>query len=107
MLTKAILTIVVAGVFLAASSPLHAAVDGSLKCKEAKAKGAGKEAFDFLKAHGKNGKKRNDAKLSSDISKAESKFAKSFSKAESKGECVASGDATDVEAHSIWVLRKA
>jgi len=97
MLTKAILTIA-AGVFLGASSPLHAAVDG-LKCREAKARGAGKEVFDFLKAHGKNGKKRNDVKLSSDISKAESKFAKSFSKAESKGECVTSGDANDVEAH--------
>jgi hypothetical protein len=87
------------GVFVIVGSPLaHAAGDPFGRCKEAKAKAAGKKAFDLLKAFGKNIKKENPGKLESAILKAQSKFTKGFTKAESKGECQTSGDSDAIEA---------
>ena len=81
-----------------AGSPAHGATDAAATCKEAKAKVAGKKAFDLVKAFGKNLKKPDAAKLDADVSKALSKFAKGFSKAESKGGCRTSGDWEAIEA---------
>jgi hypothetical protein len=83
---------------LAATSAAHAGADPAAVCKNAKAKAAGKEASDVLKAHGKNKKKRSDAKLAASISKAESKLTKSFTKAEDKGGCGTTGDAAQIDA---------
>jgi hypothetical protein len=69
------------GVFVCAGSPAQAAGDLAATCKEAKARTAGKKAFDLLKAFGKNGKKPDAAKLAGDVSKAQSKFTKGFGKA--------------------------
>ena len=75
----------------------HAGVPWDALCKEQKTKAAGKKGFDLLKAFGKNMKKTDDARLASDISKAESKFTKGFSKAESKGACVTTADSDAIE----------
>jgi len=85
------------GLFVVAGSSVHAAVDAGDLCKEAKAKAAGKKAFDLLKAFGKNTKKPNDARLAQDISKAQSKFTKDFSKAEIPGQCDTSDDSGTIE----------
>jgi beta-glucosidase len=86
------------GVFFCAGSPAQGAGDLAANCKEAKAKTAGKKAFDLLKAFGKNGKKPNHAKLAGDVSKAQSKFTKGFSKAESSGACRTTADTEAMEA---------
>jgi endonuclease/exonuclease/phosphatase family metal-dependent hydrolase len=89
---------VAVGLLLVTGCPSHAGVDQALLCKEKKAKAAGKKAFDLLKAFGKNVKKPNAAKLGSDSSKAESRFAKGFAKAEGNGLCLTSGDTDAIEA---------
>ena len=53
--------------------------------------------FDQLKAHGKNFKKTDEAKLASSIGKANSKLTASYDKAESKGACETVGDAGAVQ----------
>ena len=86
------------GVFLVTGSPAYAGVNPPALCKEAKARAAGKKAFDLLKAFGKNTKVPNDPKLAQDISKAQSKFTKSFVTADAVGPCPFPGDEADVEA---------
>jgi hypothetical protein len=76
----------------------HAGVDPVALCKEKKAKATGKKTFDLLKAFGKNIRKPNPPKLSTDISKAESKFTRAFTKAEANGNCLTSGDSEDIGA---------
>ena len=78
--------------------PVRAGTDPGARCKDAKAKAAGKKASALLKAVGKNEKKQNLAKLAQDVSKAQSKFTKSFAKAESKGGCLTTADAATMEA---------
>jgi len=89
---------VIVGVWLLSGYAVYAGVDPANLCKEAKAKAAGKKASDLLKAFGKNQKKQDVGKLSSDISKAQSKFTKGFTKAEGKGGCLTSGDSDAIEA---------
>ena len=85
--------------FLALSAPaVYAGTDPAAGCTDAKAKAAGKKASDLLKAFGKNLKKADPLKLSSAISKAQSKLTKAFAKAESKGGCVTMADVATVEA---------
>ena len=84
--------------FVVAGPSAHAATNGAATCKEAKAKAAGKKAFDLVKAFGKNFKKPDATKLGADVSKAQSKFTKGFSKAESKGECRTTDDEEAMEA---------
>jgi hypothetical protein len=80
------------------SGPVGAASDPAATCVQKKAKAAGKKANDILKAHGKHIKKPNEPKLTSDVSKAQSKFTKSFTKEEAKGGCETTGDAPTIEA---------
>jgi len=76
--------------------------DSENLCKGAKAKATGKKALALLKAFGKNGKTPNPGALTSNISKAQSKFTKGFTKAEftsagvSKG-CEPIEDADEIE----------
>jgi len=93
---KMLLTAIALIAFVAAS-PVSAGLEEEAKCKEAKAKAAGKEAFDLMKAFGKNLKKPNEAKLAGAISKARSKITKGFSKSEDKGECATGGDVEAIE----------
>jgi hypothetical protein len=76
----------------------YAGTDPAAACTDAKAKAAGKKASDLLKAFGKNLKKPDPAKLSSAISKAQSKLTKAFVKAEAKGGCATVADVATVEA---------
>jgi hypothetical protein len=76
----------------------HAGVDAAAGCKDAKAKAAGKQAGDMLKALGKNVKQPDPVKLGQSLSKAESKITKAFVKAEGKGGCVTLNDVDDIEA---------
>jgi len=78
-------------------SPTRADLTAEATCKEAKAKAAGKKAFSLLKAHGRNTKKPHPAKLTADISKAESRFTKAFVHEESRGGCLTTGDAGTIE----------
>jgi len=97
MLTK-VLTTFALGMFVAVGLPAHAGVEPEVKCKDAKAKEAGKKALALMKALGKNLKKPDDAKLAADLSKAQSRLAGGFAKAESKGSCETTGDAASVAA---------
>jgi hypothetical protein len=85
------------GIFIVVTSSAHAGVDPAAACKQKKANATGKKAADLLKAFGRNEKKPNAAKLSADVSKAQSKFTKGFTKAEAKGGCRTSGDADAIE----------
>lgn len=84
-------------VLILTGSPTRADMVAEAKCKEAKAKAAGKKAFALLKAHGKNTKMPSPAKLTADISKAESKFTRAFVHAESRGVCLTTGDSGTIE----------
>ncbi len=77
--------------------PAHAGVDAAAGCKDAKAKAAGKQAGDMLKALGKNVKDPDPVKLAQSLSKAESKITKAFTKAEGKGGCVTLNDVDDIK----------
>jgi hypothetical protein len=96
MTTRAFALALGLGIFLVVGTA-HAATDLAGKCKDAKAKAAGKKASALLKAVGKNFKKSSLAKLASDVSKAQSKLTKSFVKAESKGGCLTVGDVSAIE----------
>lgn len=76
----------------------HARVAPEIKCKDVKAKAAGKRAFMLLKAFTANEKKPNPSKFANATAKAHAKFAKAFSKAEAKGTCRTVGDADAVAA---------
>jgi hypothetical protein len=84
------------------ASPLakgvHAGIDPVAKCKDAKAKLAGRDALDLLTALGRNTKKRNVAKLSADVSKTRSRLTKGFVRAEAKGDCATTNDVANIEA---------
>jgi hypothetical protein len=84
--------------FASSIAPAYASADPAAVCREGKAKAAGKKVSALLKAIGKNIKKPNPAKLSADVSKAQSKFTQAFSKAESKGGCQTTGDVGPLEA---------
>jgi len=96
MANRLVLGLAVAVVVVAASL-VHAAVDEDLKCKEAKVKAAGLEAFTLMKAFGTNKKKPNPEKLDQDVAKARSKFTKLFTTPETKAWCTTTGDAPTVE----------
>ena len=101
MVKKLVGTLVVA--LLALGTSAHAGVAPASMCKDVKAKETGKKALGLLKAFGKNAKVPNTAKLTTDISKAQSKFSKGFTKAEFTGAGASKGcgiieDADDIEA---------
>jgi hypothetical protein len=85
------------GTLLLASASAQAGVDPQDACKDSKAKTTGKKASALLKAYGKNIKKSDPVKLSSSVSKAQSKFTKGFVKAEGKGGCLTTGDSGAIE----------
>jgi hypothetical protein len=87
-----------AALMAASQAPLaHAGVDAASACREAKAKAAGKQAGDMLKALAKDAKSPDPVKLQQSVSKAESKLTKAFVKAEGKGGCETIGDVDDVK----------
>jgi hypothetical protein len=86
------------GLLAGAGSPADAAVDAQAVCTEKKAKAAGKKAADILKAHGRNQKKPNPARLALDLSKAQSRFTTAFTKAEARDGCATVGDAGPIGA---------
>jgi hypothetical protein len=101
MITRALLGAVALGASLIAGSA-HAGLDLESVCKDKKFKATGLKTSDLLKAFGKNIKKKNVAKFTADISKAQSKFTKRFTKAEfnAKGEprgCATTNDADPIE----------
>jgi len=61
------------------------------KCKEAKARAAGRRAFDLLQAFARNQSKPNAARLGAHIARARSTFTKTFAQAEQRG-CQTIGD---------------
>jgi hypothetical protein len=75
----------------------HAGSDAAASCKDAKAKAAGKQAADLLKARGKDVKTPDPVKLALSISKAESKLTKAFAKAEGKGGCATLNDVDGIK----------
>jgi len=88
---------------LAAPVTALAGIAADTVCKEKKSKATGRKTLDVLTAFGRNGKIANLAKLTSDVSKAQSKFTKSFTKAEFTGTgdprgCETTDDAGNVEA---------
>ena len=95
-MTRTVLAAIMMGALLAAGMA-QAGATADARCKEKKAKAAGKRAADLMKAFGKNMKKRDTVELAQDVSKADSKFAKSFEKADKKGGCETSGDAGAIE----------
>ena len=66
------------------------------KCQALKLKAAGKRARDSLKAHAKNLKKLDVAKLQLAIQKLRAKYDTAIPKAEAKGGCLTTGDAVAV-----------
>ena len=84
------------GVLVVVGYLVHADTRDEARCKEAKARTAGKSAFDLLKAFGSDLKRPDAARLARDISKAESKLTRGFSKAESRGRCDTVGDAATI-----------
>ncbi len=94
-----VLGLVACGAVLGGSQapPVYAGVDAAASCKDAKAKAAGKQAGDMLKALGKNVKDPDPVKLAQSLSKAESKITKAFTKAEGKGGCVTLNDVDDIK----------
>ncbi len=91
------------GVFLAAGTVAQAGVAADATCKDAKLKGMGSDSLNLLKAFGANIKTGNTAKLTSDISKAQSKMTKAFTKAEFAGSgapkgCDTTDDVDEIEA---------
>jgi len=84
------------------STTAYAGIDPDVRCRDKKVKVMAKNAFDLLKAFGKNGKKPNVVKLTRDLSKSRSKLTKSFTKAEftrrgdDKG-CATTNDVSTVE----------
>jgi hypothetical protein len=91
LLARAILTVGLT-VCLHAGPQATAGTDPADACKDAKAKATGKKAADLLKAFGKNLKKADPAKLTSAVSKAQSKLTKAFGNAEAKTGCLTTGD---------------
>jgi len=94
---RGLVTVAVLGAFVLAVTPAWAAADLAVKCREFKAKQAGKKAATLTKSFGKNIKSPNDATLSAAISKAHSKFSIGFAKAESKGGCRVTGNSDAIE----------
>jgi arylsulfatase A-like enzyme len=81
----------------------HAGFDPALLCKERKAKAVGKYGVELLRAHGRNVKRANPARLCADASRARSKLTRAFTKAEfgSDGQprgCDILGDVAAIEA---------
>jgi hypothetical protein len=102
MLKKLVGTLAVALLALGGTSA-NAGVAPASMCKDVKGKETGKKALGILKAFGKNAKTPNVAKLTSDISKAQSKFTKGFTKAEFSGSGASKGcaiieDSDEIEA---------
>jgi len=95
MLAAAI-ALALVGVIVVVGYPARADIQDEARCKEAKARTAGKKALDLMKALGKNAKRPNAASLARGMSKAESEFTKGFSEAESKGGCDTGGNATPI-----------
>jgi hypothetical protein len=95
-----LLLVATGALFLA--GPAWAAADPAALCASRKMKATGQEAVDLLRAHGKNTKVPDPARLARDISKARSRFAKRFANAEVSGSgesrgCLTEGDAAAIE----------
>ena len=86
---------------LLGSTVAYAGISPEAKCSDKKFKFTGKNALDLFKAFGKNKKKMNVAKLTTDISKAQSKLTKGFTKAEYTGKGAAKGCDTSSDAGAI------
>jgi hypothetical protein len=91
------------GICFAVASGASAGVADDALCKDKKAKATGGHVASLLKAFGKNLKVPNTAKLSIDVSKAQSKITKKFTKAEFDGAgdpkgCQTTGDVAAIEA---------
>jgi hypothetical protein len=67
------------------------------KCKDAKARAAGRRAFDLLQAFARNRSNPNAARLGAHVARAQAAFTKSFSQAEPGG-CRTIGDAGGIGA---------
>jgi pimeloyl-ACP methyl ester carboxylesterase len=99
MLRRTIGALLVAGVVaVLMPAPAPAGVDPADLCKDKKGKATGKKTLDKLKAYGKDGKTPNTARLTSDLSKAESRYQKSYSMAESPAGCETNADSCNLEA---------
>jgi hypothetical protein len=85
-------------VYLCTGSHAIAGTTAADACKATKAKAAGSKAAALLRAFGKNFRRPNAIKLTSETSKAQSRFTKFFVRAESKGGCLSTGDAAVLEA---------
>jgi hypothetical protein len=92
-----VVAITCAGLVLSAGRG-EAAVTPDLRCKDGKAKAAGKRAQLALKAFGANAKTGDATKWARSLSKAESKFTKGFALEEGKGGCATVGDAAAIGA---------
>jgi hypothetical protein len=86
------------GALLLAAQPVHASTDAASTCKDTKARTTGKKIASLLNAIGKNIRKSDPVRLSSSVSKAQSKMTKGFVKAESQGGCATTGDVGALEA---------
>lgn len=85
------------------SPSAHAGVEPSDLCKDRKGTASGKYHLDLLKAFGRNAKRTNVGKLSTDISKGQSKLTKGFTRAEFSGSgvsknCQTTGDVGTIRA---------
>jgi hypothetical protein len=101
MTVKHASVVVVVFALLLACASAHAGVAAVDLCKDKKYKASGKNTFELLKAFGKNKKKKNVAKLGSDLSKAASKLSKSYTKAEFDGSGNPKGCATTNDVASL------
>jgi hypothetical protein len=88
----------IVAVLVSGAVPGRAATDEGAKCKDAKAKAAGKNAAELLRAVGRNRKHPSPVRLDHDVSKAQSKLTKAFTKADGTGGCQTIDDAGDMRA---------
>ncbi len=100
MITRKLVLAIGMGTLLFAGAA-HAAVLPADVCKDKKLKATGTKTKSIAKAFGKNIKVPNVGKLTSDISKAQSKFTKAFTKAEFTGSGVSKGCLTIEDADAI------
>lgn len=82
----------------------HAGIDPGDLCKDKKLKATGTKTKNILRAFGKNIKVTNVAKLTQDISKAQSKFSKGFTRAEFSGSGASKGCLTIEDADTIEAM---
>ncbi len=103
MITRKLVLAIGMGTLLLAGTA-HAAVLPADLCKDKKLKATGKKTNSLARAFGKNIKVTNVAKLTQDVSKAQSKFTKAFTKAEFSGTGVSRGCDTIEDADTIEAM---